>query len=94
MTTPANSGSVNGLGIAGVVFALVFWPAGIAISIVAIVRSRRAGRVCRPAVLGRVRGILELGAETAAPATTSAPNSGECAASSIWVPKRAAPATT
>lgn len=65
MTTPANSGSGNGLGIAGVVFAVVFWPAGIAISIVAIVRSRRAGRVSRAAVLGLVLGILAFAATVA-----------------------------
>jgi len=58
MTTPANPRPGNGLGIAGVVFALVLWPAGIAISVVAIVRSRRAGRVSRIAVLGLVLGIL------------------------------------
>ena len=58
MTTLATPGSGHGLGIAGVVFALIFWPAGIAISVVAIVRSRRAGRVSRAAILGLVLGIL------------------------------------
>ena len=58
MTTPANPRPGNGLGIAGVVFALVCWPVGIPISVVAIVRSHRAGRVSRIAVLGLVFGIL------------------------------------
>lgn len=58
MTTPAISRPGNGLGIAGVAFALVFWPVGIPISVVAIVRSRRAGRVSRIAVLGLVLGVL------------------------------------
>ncbi|WP_395639081.1 hypothetical protein [Pseudolysinimonas sp.] len=58
MMTPATRETVHGLGVVGVVLALVFWPAGIAISIVAISRSRRAGRVSRAAVLGLVLGLL------------------------------------
>lgn len=62
ITTPATRESGSGLGIAGVVFAVVFWPAGIAISIVAIMRSRRAGRVSRAAVLGLILGLLAFAA--------------------------------
>ena len=58
MTTPATTSPGAALGIAGVVFSLVFWPAGIAVSIVALTRSRREGRVSRAAVLGLVLGLL------------------------------------
>lgn len=48
------------LGVVGLVLAAIFWPAGIAVSIVAISQSSRAGRVSRPAILGLVIGILAL----------------------------------
>lgn len=52
--------SDRALGVVGLVLAAVFWPAGIAVSIVAIIRSRRSGRVSRAAILGLVVGILAL----------------------------------
>lgn len=57
-TTLVSADSDRALGVAGLVFAVVFWPAGIAVSIVAIARSRRSGRVSRAAILGLVIGIL------------------------------------
>lgn len=50
--------SDRALGVVGLVLAAVFWPAGIAVSVAAIVRSRRSGRVSRAAILGLVVGIL------------------------------------
>lgn len=50
--------SDRALGVVGLVLAAVLWPAGIAVSIVAIIRSRRSGRVSRAAILGLVVGIL------------------------------------
>ena len=57
-TTLVKADSDRALGVVGVVLAAVFWPAGIAVSIVAITRSRRSGRVSRAAILGLVIGIL------------------------------------
>ncbi|GHF25636.1 hypothetical protein [Pseudolysinimonas yzui] len=50
--------SDRALGVVGLALAAVLWPAGIAVSIVAIIRSRRSGRVSRAAILGLVVGIL------------------------------------
>jgi hypothetical protein len=44
------------------VLAVLFWPAGIPLSIAAIVRSRRAGRVSRLAVVALGVGLLALAA--------------------------------
>jgi len=61
-TTVATVDSHRTLGVAGLVLAVVFWPLGIALSIVAIVGSRRTGRVSRAAILGLVVGILAFAA--------------------------------
>jgi Ca2+/Na+ antiporter len=50
--------SDRALGAVGLVLAAVFWPVGIAVSIVAIIRSRRSGRVSRAAILGLVIGVF------------------------------------
>lgn len=57
-TTLVATDADRALGVVGLVLAIVFWPAGIAVSIVAISRSRRSGRVSRAAILGLGIGIL------------------------------------